>query len=82
MASGLPVVSTNCSAIPELIDEGRGGLLVAPGDIPAMLERTRRLLANTELRRDMGEWNRARAVRNFDRARMVKDYHELFATMP
>ena len=82
MASGLPVVSTNCSAIPELIDEGRGGFLVDPGDIVGMLERTRRLLANAELRRDMGEWNRSRAVRDFDRARMVKSYRELFATMP
>jgi L-malate glycosyltransferase len=82
MASGLPVVSTNCSAIPELIDEGRGGFLVSPGDLPSMLERTRRLLGNTELRRDMGEWNRTRAVRDFDRARMARDYHDLFATMP
>jgi glycosyltransferase involved in cell wall biosynthesis len=82
MASGLPVVSTKCSAIPELIDEGRGGFLVAPGDIVGMLERTRRLLADAELRRDMGEWNRSRAVRDFDSARMVKSYRELFATMP
>lgn len=81
MASGLPVVSTNCSAIPELIDEGRGGFLVTPGDIPAMLERTHRLLKNAELRRDMGNWNRARAVRDFDRTRMVNGYHDLFASL-
>lgn len=81
MASGLPVVSTNCSAIPELIDEGRGGFLVAPGDIPAMLERTRRLLESAELRRDMGEWNRVRAVRDFDRTEMVNGYHDLFASL-
>ena len=82
MASGLPVVSTNCSAIPELIDEGRGGFLVAPGDIPAMLERTHRLLGSTELRRDMGEWNRVRAVRDFDRAGMVKAYSAVFESLP
>ena len=81
MASGLPVVSTNSSAIPELVDEGRGGFLVAPGDIPAILERTRRLLANTELRRNMGEWNRARAVRDFDRARMAMEYRGLFESL-
>jgi glycosyltransferase involved in cell wall biosynthesis len=81
MASGLPIVSSNCSGIPELIDEGRGGFLVAPGDLPAMLERTCRLLASAELRRDMGKWNRARAVRDFDRARMAKGYHDLFASL-
>jgi glycosyltransferase involved in cell wall biosynthesis len=82
MASGLPVVSTNCSAIPELIDEGRGGFLVAPGDIPVMLKRTRSLLASAELRRDMGEWNRIRAVRDFDRGRMASNYSNLFGSLP
>lgn len=82
MACGLPIVSTKCSAIPELIDEGRGGFLVAPGDIVGMLERTCRLLADAELRIDMGEWNRSRAVKDFDRARMAKSYRELFATTP
>lgn len=81
MASGLPIVSTNCSAIPELVDEGRGGFLVTPGDIPAMLEKTRRLLASTELRRDMGEWNRSRAVKDFDRGRMANEYRELFTSL-
>ena len=81
MASGLPIVSSNCSGIPELIDEGRGGFLVAPGNIPAMLERTLRLLANTQLRRDMGAWNRTRAVRDFDRALMANKYHDLFASL-
>src|SRR3546814_1969526 len=35
-ALGLPVVSTNVSAVPELVEHGRNGLL-APADDPAAL---------------------------------------------
>lgn len=82
MACGLPVVSSNCSAIPELIDEGQGGFLVTPGDIEAMLKKTRILLANPALRSDFGKWNRARALRDFDRSRMAEAYSEIFASLP
>jgi glycosyltransferase involved in cell wall biosynthesis len=32
MACGLPVVATNCSSLPELIDDGKGGFLCGLGD--------------------------------------------------
>lgn len=79
MACGLPVVSTQCSAIPEVLDDGRGGFLCAPGDVDGMVVRVRTLLADAALRRDMGAWNREKAVRCFDRARMLRDYAQLFA---
>lgn len=81
MACGLPVVSTTCSAIPELIENGKGGFLCEPADITSMLERIRQLVADFELRKDMGEWNRARAMRDFDQLRMIKEYSELFGSL-
>lgn len=81
MACGLPVVSSNCSAIPELIDEGLGGYLVPPGDLAAFVERTRRLLSDAELRKAMGSWNRAKAVKEFDRERMIVQYQSLFSSL-
>lgn len=78
MACGLPVVSTNCSAIPELITEGQGGFLVSPGDFPAMLEKIRTLAADADLRKAMGTWNRARAQEYFDGNRMTKEYRLIF----
>jgi len=80
MSCGLPVISTNCSAIPELVVDGRGGFLVAPGDFPAMLEKISVLAKDLGRRRAMGDWNRERALALFDRERMTNDYRTLFAT--
>jgi len=80
MACGLPVISTMCSAIPELVTEDRGGFLVPPGDFSAMLEKVRLLAKHVSLRESMGAWNRARAVQHFDRARMANSYQTIFAT--
>lgn len=44
MALGAPVVSTVVSSIPELVEDGMTGLLVAPGDAHALAERIDRLL--------------------------------------
>ena len=38
MASGIPVISTNISGIPELIEDGRTGLLIPPNDVVLLSE--------------------------------------------
>lgn len=81
MACGLPVVSTRCSAIPELLDEERGGFLCEPGDFVTMTQRVRQLLENPSLRAEQGAWNRNRAVRDFSRQRMLDDYAGLFSSL-
>ena len=46
LASGVPVVSTNVGGIPDLLEHGTSGLLVAPGDPPAMAAAALALLRN------------------------------------
>lgn len=81
MACGLPVVSTRCSAIPELVDEGRGGFLLPPGDVDGMARALNRLLVDASLRADMGAYNRERALRDFSLPRMLGEYRELFSAL-
>jgi glycosyltransferase involved in cell wall biosynthesis len=78
MACGLPVVATNCSAIPELIDEGKGGFLCPVGNIEAFSERINLLADSPTLRREMGEYNRAKVEKMFTLDRMIKEYKGLF----
>jgi colanic acid/amylovoran biosynthesis glycosyltransferase len=79
MAAGVPVVSTRVSGIPELIEEEREGLLVPPGDSPALAGALARLLDDAPLRRRLAREARAKVEREFDAAREANKLLELFA---
>jgi glycosyltransferase involved in cell wall biosynthesis len=66
MAAGLPVIATHVGGIPELIAEGKTGLLVPPGDFDALHDRMVALLKSPGLRAEMGRAGRARAVALYD----------------
>jgi colanic acid/amylovoran biosynthesis glycosyltransferase len=51
MACGLPVISTNISGIPEIIDSEKDGVLVEPDDPVALSNQLIRLLSSSRLRR-------------------------------
>lgn len=78
MACGLPVVATDCSALPELIDNGKGGFLSGIGEIDDFAEKINLLAENSNLRKEMGEYNREKVERMFTLNRMVHEYQSLF----
>ena len=78
MACGLPVVATNCSSLPELIDNGKGGFLCPVGDVEAFAEKINLLADSPKLRRKMGEYNRSKVEKMFTVQRMVSEYKDLF----
>lgn len=66
MASGLPVVSTDHSGIPEAVEDGVSGLLVAPEDAVALADALGGLLDDADLRRRFGEMGRKLVADAFD----------------
>ncbi|MDM7951601.1 MAG: glycosyltransferase family 4 protein [Cyanobium sp. CZS 25K] len=62
MASGLPVVSTTATAIPEVVPHGRAGLLVPPKDPQALAEALLSLLTDPELQARCRAWGREHVV--------------------
>jgi glycosyltransferase involved in cell wall biosynthesis len=78
MACGLPVVATDCSSLPELVVDGKGGFLCPAGDTKQFAARINELAESAALRRQMGEYNRARVEEKFTLQRMVNEYRELF----
>jgi glycosyltransferase involved in cell wall biosynthesis len=66
MATGLPVVASRLSGIPELVTDGVDGLLVAPGDAAALADALARLAADPRLRARLGTAGRERVMRDFD----------------
>jgi glycosyltransferase involved in cell wall biosynthesis len=60
VAHGLPVIGTNAGAIPDTVPPD-AGLLVAPGDIPALALVLRRVIGDADLRRSLASAARAAA---------------------
>jgi len=65
MAYGIPCVSTTISGIPELIEDGREGILVPEKDPAAIAGALERLARSPGLRRELGRAGRAKVERGF-----------------
>jgi glycosyltransferase involved in cell wall biosynthesis len=50
-----PVVATRVGGLPEMVDDGKTGFLVAPRDVNALADAIVRLMQNEQMRRQFGE---------------------------
>jgi hypothetical protein len=62
MQAGKAVLATRVGGIPELVRDGRDGILVESQDVESLTEAMRRLLRDPESRRRMGESGRERSA--------------------
>lgn len=65
MATGLPCVSTNLSGIPELIEDGISGILVAPDNPEQLADALQKILENKPLADSLGAEARKKIEREF-----------------
>lgn len=65
LASATPVVSTRAGGLPQAIDHGRTGHLVAERDAAALASAIRSLLANPSAARSLGDAARADVIKRF-----------------
>ena len=73
MASAKPIVATTAGGIPEVVQDGKTGLLVPPKDAEALAAALVRLLKDPGARRRMGDAGLARVRDRFSAERMVQD---------
>ena len=66
LASGLPVVASRLAGIPELVEDGRTGLLVEPRDAAGLAAALRRLSDDPALRAQLAAAGRAKVELEFD----------------
>lgn len=79
MAMEVPVITTKIAGIPELVEDGRTGLLVAPGRADELADALERLLADPALAARLGRQGREKVVAEFDCERSAAQLYELFA---
>ena len=78
MESARPIVATRVGGVPDLIEDGVHGLLVEPGDVPALTDAIRRLLDDPEAAKRMGEAARERRRHEFTVDLMVRRFEALY----
>jgi glycosyltransferase involved in cell wall biosynthesis len=78
MAAGLPIVACRAAAVPELVEDGRTGLLVTPGNTEELATAMESVLTNPALRAKLGAEGRHR-VEAFDLDRVAARLLEALA---
>ncbi len=80
MAMEIPCIATSINGIPELISDGRDGLLVAPSDVDGLAAAITRLIEDPALRRTLGAAGRLRVQQAYELARSADHLAEIFHT--
>jgi glycosyltransferase involved in cell wall biosynthesis len=75
---GRPVVASRAGGIPEIVDDGVDGVLVAPGDPAALADALERLLADEPRRARLAGAGREKVRRRFGFEAMVRAYEGLY----
>ncbi len=78
MATGIPVVATSVSGIPELVQHGETGLLVPERDAAALATALRQLVTSAELREELGANGRETVIQDFNVAKSARQLIGLF----
>jgi glycosyltransferase involved in cell wall biosynthesis len=79
MASGCPCISTRLSGIPEIIEDGVSGLLVAPADVPGLGAAIGRMLSEPSVAARLGRAGRQCVEDRFDVRRAAGQMRSWFA---
>jgi len=77
MASSKPVLCTRVGGIPDVVHEGDNGLLIEPGDAPALQARLEWLLDDAAARQRLGQRARETVIERFDITRTAAAYNQL-----
>jgi glycosyltransferase involved in cell wall biosynthesis len=76
--TGLPVVGFRMAGIPEVVEDGVTGVLVAPNDVDALARSTLKVLSDGSGSRSMGEAARERCLARFDIQDVAHRYLDLY----
>lgn len=78
MASAKPVVATNVDGIPEIVENGKTGLLVEPGEVDALAFAMEQLFVHPQVREDFAGRGRDRISEEFTAKHMAERVAQLY----
>ena len=75
---GVPVVATDISAIPELIENEKTGILVPPGQPGQLADAMIRMLTDTQLRSRVIPAARQRVLQAFNNKVLIREIADIY----
>jgi colanic acid/amylovoran biosynthesis glycosyltransferase len=78
MALGVPVIASRVAGIPELVEDGRGGLLFAPSKWDELADCIRRLLTDQALYGSLAEHGKKKVADEFNAQKSAEVLTQLF----
>jgi L-malate glycosyltransferase len=79
MACGVPPVASRVGGLPEVVEDGVEGFLVAPHDVRTMAQRALEIVSDPDKRESMGEAARRRAESQFCSSKIIPLYEKLYS---
>lgn len=77
----LPVISTRSGSIPDVVRDEETGILVPPGDVPALVAAMVRLGTDAQLRRRMGKAGRVYIMGRYSNERVARRMHAFLSSV-
>jgi glycosyltransferase involved in cell wall biosynthesis len=81
MACGMPVVTTDCFSMPELVVDGKGGFLCELDNVEMFVQKVNFLADNQNLIESMGLFNRQHIEAEFSLQKMTDSYVSLYQSL-
>lgn len=78
MSAGKAVVATSVGGVPDVVEDGRGGLLVPPKNPAAMADAILRLINDVNLRNCLGQQAKYDVYPRYDVSRLTRDMHSYY----
>lgn len=78
MDAGLPVVAARTGGIPEIIENGKSGLIFTPGKLNELQDLLHELLGDEYKRETLGKAAQQRIQERFSAQRMTQEFQELY----
>lgn len=78
MACGRPILGTNIGGVPEMIEDGKNGYLMEPGDVDRLGECILKLSSDSELRQQMGRRSREIVSHKFESSLIINQLLRIY----
>lgn len=80
MACGIPSIGTRVGCVEDLLDGGRCGVIIEPGDVDGLTRTLRNYLTDSELRQSYANLGLQHILENYTLELMLQRYREMYET--